>query len=76
MPVGRRVEVHLETAESARLDQAHRLPLEAPADLESVEEDEPPRGPRKGNPRRLSKKNRATQRALGRLRSGHPPNPL
>ncbi len=60
----------------ARLDQAHRLPLEAPADLKGVEEDEPPRGPRKGNPKRLSKKDRATQRALGRLGSGHHPHTL
>src|SRR6266508_1186061 len=28
----------------ARLDQARRLPLEAPADLKGGEEDEPPRG--------------------------------
>ena len=45
-------------------------PLEAPADLKGGEEDEPRRGPRKGNPRRLSKKDRATQRALGRLGPG------
>lgn len=31
------------------------------------EEDEVPRGPRKGNPRRLSKRRRAAARALGRL---------
>jgi predicted RNA-binding protein with PIN domain len=29
-----------------------------------------PRGPKKGNPRKLSKKRRAAERALGRLRSG------
>ena len=28
-----------------------------------------PRGPKKGNPRKLSKKRRAAERALGRLRS-------
>ena len=46
----------------ARLDQAHVAP---------PEEDEAPSGPRKGNPRRLSKKARATRRALGRLNPGH-----
>ena len=57
----------------ARLDRVRQLPVEAPADLEGGEEDEPPRGPRKGNPRRLSKKDRATQRALGRLGPGRRP---
>jgi predicted RNA-binding protein with PIN domain len=57
----------------ARLDQARRLPPEAPADLMDGDEEEPSRGPRKGNPRRLSKKDRATQRALGRLRPGRHP---
>lgn len=51
----------------ARLDQARRLPPEAPADLMEGDEEEPSRGPRKGNPRRLSKKDRAARRALGRL---------
>jgi len=60
----------------ARLDQARRLPPEAPADLKGGEEDEPTRGPRKGNPRRLGKKDRATRRALGRLGPGrHPHTP-
>jgi predicted RNA-binding protein with PIN domain len=58
----------------ARLDQARRLPPEAPADLVNGDEAEPSRGPRKGNPRRLSKKDRATQRALGRLRPGRHPH--
>jgi uncharacterized protein len=58
----------------ARLDQARRLPPEAPADLMDRDEEEPSRGPRKGNPRRLSKKDRATQRALGRLRPGRHPH--
>lgn len=58
----------------ARLDQARQLPLEAPADLKGGEEDEPPRGSRKGNPRRLSKKDRATRRALGRLGPGRHPH--
>ena len=60
----------------ARLDRARHLPPEAPAGEKGGEEDEPPRGPRKGNPRRLSKKDRATQRALGRLGpSRRPPTP-
>ncbi len=56
-----------------RLDHARRLPPELPADSKGGEEDEPTRGPRKGNPRRLSKKDRATQRALGRLSPGRYP---
>jgi predicted RNA-binding protein with PIN domain len=60
----------------ARFDQARRLPLEAAADLGGGGEDEPPRGPRKGNPRRLSKKDRAAQRALGRLGPGRHPRSL
>lgn len=59
----------------ARLDQARRLAPEAPADLMDGDEEEPSRGPRKGNPRRLSKKDRATQRALGRLSPGRHPHP-
>jgi predicted RNA-binding protein with PIN domain len=58
----------------ARLDQARRLSSEAPADLMGGDEEEPSRGPRKGNPRRLSKKDRATQRALGRLSPGRHPH--
>jgi uncharacterized protein len=59
----------------ARLDQAHRLPPEASAELlDDDREEEPSRGPRKGNPRRLSKKDRAAQRVLGRLRPGRHPN--
>ena len=58
----------------ARLDQARRLAPEAPADLMDGDEDEPSRGPRKGNPRRLSKKDRDTQRALGRLSPGRHPH--
>jgi predicted RNA-binding protein with PIN domain len=38
-----------------------------PDDLEKDEPDERPHGPRKGNPRRMSKKARAAARALGRL---------
>ena len=58
----------------ARLDQAHRLPPEASAEPgDDDREEEPSRGPRKGNPRRLSKKDRAAQRALGRLRPGRHP---
>ena len=55
----------------ARLDQAHVAPPEASADEKDGEEDEAPSVPRKGNPRRLSKKARATRRALGRLNPGH-----
>ena len=61
----------------ARLDKPRAVSMEsgAPAepDTEKDDEDEPARGPRKGNPRRLSKKDRATKRALGRL--GHGGNP-
>ena len=52
----------------ARLDQARAVPAEAAAEDKDGEE-EMPRGPRKGNPRRLSKKDRAARRALDRL--GH-----
>ncbi|HET8578165.1 MAG TPA: NYN domain-containing protein [Methylomirabilota bacterium] len=38
------------------------------------EEDEPSRGPKKGNPHRLSKKERAAARALNRLRGGGRPS--
>jgi uncharacterized protein len=52
----------------ARLDQARAVPAEAADDKDC--EEELPRGPRKGNPRRLSKKDRAARRALGRLGPG------
>jgi len=57
----------------ARLD--HGLPAipEARADEREGDESVPSRGPRKGNPRRLGKKDRAAQRALGRLGSGRYP---
>lgn len=54
----------------ARLDQSRSGALGAAASepgSDKDEGDEPARGPRKGNPRRLSKKERATRRALGRL---------
>jgi predicted RNA-binding protein with PIN domain len=38
--------------------------------LDNDEEEEPPRRPKKGNPRRLSKKDRAASRALKRLAPG------
>ena len=53
----------------ARLDQARAVPAEATEEDKDGEE-ELPRGPQKGNPRRLSKKDRATRRALGRLGPG------
>ena len=44
---------------------------EAPEpESEKDEDDDTRRGPRKGNPRKLSKKERATRRALGRLGPG------
>jgi predicted RNA-binding protein with PIN domain len=49
----------------ATMDRAGAAP-----EAEKDEDDEPTRGPRKGNPRRLSKKDRAARRALGRLRPG------
>ena len=43
----------------------------AESESEKDEGDDPERGPRKkGNPRRLGKKERATRRALGRLGPG------
>jgi len=58
----------------SRLDRAERA---APGTAEegeggegSDEAEDAPRGPKKGNPRRLSKKRRAAARALGRLRFG------
>jgi uncharacterized protein len=53
----------------ARLDQARAVPAEA-TEGDKDGEEELPRGPRKGNPRRLSKKERAARRALGRLGHG------
>src|SRR5215475_2563947 len=53
----------------ARIERARHLPHVEETDEEShkEEDDEPARGPRKaGNPRRLSKKQRAAKRALGR----------
>jgi uncharacterized protein len=58
----------------ARLDQARALPPEAAPD-ERDGEGEEPRGPRKGNPRRLGKKDRAIRRALGRLGPGRRQRP-
>jgi len=54
----------------ARLERARppaRAEGEPPVDKDE-EADEAPRGPRKGNPRRLSKEDRAKARALDRLR--------
>src|SRR2546426_10803198 len=42
-------------------------------DANLKDEEETPRGPRKGNPRRLGKKARAARRALGRLGPGRLP---
>ena len=61
----------------ARLDQPRAIATEGAApeesDIQKGDDDEPARGPRKGNPRRLSKKDKATKRALGRLGpDGHP----
>jgi hypothetical protein len=59
----------------ARIHQPRSVPLEGPApEQEKDDEDEPRRAPRKGNPRRLSKKDRATKRALGRLGPGRHPH--
>ncbi len=55
----------------ARLASALPVPPAADAMPDKDEEEDPPRGPRKGNPRRLSKKDRAARRALNRL--GSPP---
>jgi uncharacterized protein len=55
----------------ARLERLSRTPSaadEAPGDEEEEDETDAARGPKKGNPRRLSKKRRAEARALGRLR--------
>ena len=62
----------------ARLDRPPVAPTEDRApeepEIEKDDEEEPARGPRKGNPRRLSKKDRATKRALGRLGHGRHPH--
>ena len=60
----------------ARLDQSRSVTVGAGAaepESEKDEGDDPVREPRKGNPRRLSKKERATRRALGRLGPGELP---
>src|SRR5262245_32474411 len=60
----------------ARLDEARRSvrgTTSSSGPEAKDENDEPLRGPRKGNPRRLSKKDRAANRALGRL-GPNPPN--
>jgi predicted RNA-binding protein with PIN domain len=49
------------------------LPDENLPDANLKDEEEAPRGPRKGNPRRLGKKARAARRALGRLGRGRLP---
>jgi len=53
----------------ARLEQSRPAVIGAEAPGKD-EGDDVARGPRKGNPRRLSKKERATRRALGRLGPG------
>ncbi|PYM76740.1 MAG: hypothetical protein DME10_00030 [Candidatus Rokuibacteriota bacterium] len=50
-----------------------RAPAADLLDANLKDEEETPRGPRKGNPRRLGKKARATRRALGRLGRGRLP---
>ena len=55
----------------ARLDARGSAPDASPG--AELDEDETPRGPRKGNPRRFSKKARAARRALGRLGPGRLP---
>lgn len=58
----------------ARLDEARATGNETMVspdpESEKDEDDDPPQGRRTGNPRRLSKKDRATKRALGRLGPG------
>jgi len=58
----------------ARLDEARTNATQtAPRERESDKDegdDDRPRGPQKGNPHRLSKKDRAAKRALGRLGPG------
>jgi len=58
----------------ARIDQSRSVQMASPAlEPDKDNEAEPARGPRKGNPRRLSKKDRAAKRALGRLGPGRGP---
>src|SRR5438445_10216492 len=65
----------------ARLGRQRRAPDVSDADAPDAslpdanlkDEEETPRGPRKGNPRRLGKKARATRRTLGRLGRGRLP---
>jgi uncharacterized protein len=59
-----------------RLDRAATAP-DVPVEDKGADEDEVdrPRGPGKGNPRRLSKKERAARRVLGRLDPGRRPGP-
>ena len=58
----------------ARLDQARSVMTGGEvAEAEKDEGDDLERGPRKGNPRKLSKKERVTRRALGRLGPGRLP---
>jgi uncharacterized protein len=59
-----------------QLDQAAAAPT-VPGDDKDADEDEGDRSrrPGKGNPRRMSKKDRAARRALGRLDSGRQPRP-
>jgi len=65
----------------ARLGRRRRAPDVSDADAPDAslpdanlkDEEETPRGPRKGNPRRLGKKARAARRALGRLGPGRLP---
>ena len=57
----------------ARLGAHGRAPAADLPDANLKDEEETPRGPRKGNPRRLGKKARAARRALGRLGPGRLP---
>ena len=57
----------------ARLGAHGRAPAADLPDANLKDEEETPRGPRKGNPRRLGKKARATRRTLGRLGRGRLP---
>ncbi len=59
-------------APDANLPDAN-LPDANLPDASLKDEEEAPRGPRKGNPRRLGKKARAARRALGRLGPGRLP---
>lgn len=57
----------------ARLGAQGRAPAADLPDANLKDEEDTPRGPRKGNPRRLGKKARAARRALGRLGPGRLP---